>query len=179
MSLEHNLPFERGDTYFGLGAGDAIDSTEATAAFKSMAGKEYTVFDPDYPALPVTLKVVQYNGSGDLTADARCVDYSDANFTTFSDLAPGTAGDVSHPLDHKYEGKTIRDLDLCYVVVRGPCEVEGGATVSAGLNVAADTDGQVIASIAGHAYSVGILIDDASAAANGTILVGASNKTGA
>lgn len=179
MSRDNNLPFERGDTYFGLGAGDAINSTEATYAFKSLAGREYVVNDPDYDGLPVKLKVVQYDGSGNLTADALCVDYTDANFTKFSDLAPGAAGDVAHPLDHKYEGKVIRDLDLCYVVVDGPCEVEGGATVSAGEPVGADTDGQLIASIAAHNYSVGLTIDDMSAAANSTVWVGRSNKTGA
>lgn len=179
MSRDNNLPFERGETYFGLGAGDAIDSTKAAYAFNSLAGREYVVDDPDYDGLPVKLKVVQYDGSGDLTADALCVDYTDANFTKFSDLAPGAAGDVAHPLDHKYEGKIIRDLDLCYVVVDGPCEVEGGATVSAGEPLGTHTDGSLIAAIAGHNYCVGIAIDAVADGSNSTVWVGRANKTGA
>ncbi len=183
MSRDNSLPFERGDTYFGIGAGTAIAAADAANAFASLAGKEYVVLDPDYDNHPVTLKVCQYDGSGDLTVTAvtgiKCVDFSNTNLTVFSDLAPGAAGDFSRPIDHKYSGKVIRDLDLCYVIMKGPCEVTTDATPAADEPVGADTDGELIASVAGHNHAVGFMIDAGSAHAPVTVMVGEATKTGA
>jgi hypothetical protein len=179
MARDNNLPFERGDTYWGIGAGDAITTAQSDSV-QHLLGKEYVIEDPDYEGLSVTLKVVQYDGTGNLTATKHCVNYVDnGNYTKFTAMGVAAAGDFTHPLDHKYGGLVIRDLDLCYVVTDGPCECTGGATVSAMEPCAAQTDGELIASIAAHNYSVGMTIDALADGTVTTVLVGRANKTGA
>jgi hypothetical protein len=177
MGWEENLPFPRGQTLFGLGAGGSITpvAADVLAEYGHLLGREFTVMDPDYQGRAVTLKVVQYDGSGNLTADARCVDYSNASLTVFSDLAPGAAADIAHPLDHKYEGKVIKDGDLCYVVVKGPCECEFAAAVTAlTTNLSTDTAGKLVAAQAGDPYVVGYAEDAGGTDTNATVVVGMS-----
>lgn len=174
MAIQENAPFPRGQTLFGIGAGGSISSVTAATVLSDyghLIGRTFQFRDPDYQGKIVTLMVAQYDGSGNLTADARFVDFTDGMNTIFSDLAPG-AGTVAYPLDHKYEGKTIKDGDLCYVVVDGPCEVEFLAALNVGDNIATDTAGKAVASQAGDQFAAGYAVDAGSTNTNATIMVG-------
>ncbi len=182
MSRSNSLPFERGDTYFGVGAGVAITAADAANAFESLAGREYVTRDPDYDNHPVTLKVVQYDGTGSLTVTAvsgiLCVNFSNTELTKFDGFVVDAAGDYARPIDHKYSGKVIRDLDLCYVVKKGPCEITTDGTTAIGEPVVADTDGELIIADATHNHSVGFLLDTGVAQEAVTVMVGHATKAG-
>lgn len=169
MARDENLPFARGDTLFGINGSETITQAQADQ-FSKLLGKKYKVEDPDYDGMLVELMVVQYDGTGALTADARFVDFSNANLTIFSDLAPA-AGSVAFPLDHKYEGLSIRDLDYCYVVTGGYCEVEFIAAVTAGDNLSTDTAGKAAGAAAGDNFVAGVAIDAGGTNTNATIWV--------
>lgn len=174
MAAYENLPFERGNTMFGIGAGGSISTLVAAdvlARYDSLIGREYKVIDPDYQGCEVTLMVVQYDGTGNLTAAKKCVDFTDALNTVFSDQAPG-AGEVAYPLDHKYSGLVIKDGDLCYVITSGPCEVEAGGSYNAGDNLATATDGQLVAAQASDPFVVAYAVDSGSADTASTVMVG-------
>jgi hypothetical protein len=176
MAWSENLPFERGNTLFGIGAGGSITTVveaDLLAAYGGLLGREFKVQDPDYNGLEVTLMAVQYGGAANLTADARVVDFSDTLLTVFDDLAP-PAGALGYPLDHKYEGKVIKAGDIVYVIKAGPCECEFAAAVTAGDNLATDTAGKLVVAQAGDQFQVGVAIDVGGTDTNATVLVGAS-----
>lgn len=155
MSREANLPFPRGETWFGIGA--STPSTADQAAMAYLRGKTYTVEDPDYNGQYVTLMIVQYDAATPgtaLTADRKMVDYT-TDYKVFADLAPDAEGNVSHPLDHKYDTLSIADGDLVYVVVHGPCNVHTTGSPAVGINLVTQTDGTLAAAAEGDNHVIG------------------------
>lgn len=168
MAANENLPFARGETYFGVGA-QTITQANSDAAGVALIGSEYVVRDPDYNGAKVTLRIMQLTGAN-ITATAQLVDLVGETAVSFSDQIPA-AGERSFPLDHKYVGKVISQYDLCYVVVDGPCEATGGATIAAGLSIMAQgTDGEFLAATSTN-WAIGLTVDAASNGTTTTIMV--------
>lgn len=176
MAWEENLPFERGQTLFGLGAGGSVASltpADVRTNYGHLMGRKFKVRDPDYEGRMVELMIVQYDGSGNLTADALGVDFDTTTYPNnlvFTDLAPGAAT-VAYPLDHKYEGKVIKDGDLCYVITGGPCEAEFDTVLNVGDPVTYNASGEIVAAQAGDNFVLGYAEDAGSTDTNATIFV--------
>ena len=176
MARDENLPFPRGETWFGHGS--SVQDSDTQTAAKRLCGRRYVVEDPDYPGFLVTLMIVQYDAATPgtaLTADDLCVDYTSGSIErVFADFSP-TDDAIAHPLDHKYDGKSITDGDLVYVVVDGPviCTTSGDPTV--GINVATNASGVLVAAAAADTYVVGYVWEgDTGGANHDTIIVGRS-----
>jgi hypothetical protein len=161
------LPFPRGTTYF---QGQTPDANLG----KDLEGRLFTILSPEYPGRLLTLRVVRYTGTSDLTVARKICAFASGHLGTKSDGYIAQDGQVGKPIDDAYSvGMTIRPNDLFYVVESGPCTVGkltgSGMTISAGALVYGDSTG-VIDPAASSGHSIGRAIAAASAT-DSTVLV--------
>lgn len=139
-AYERLLPFPRGET---LEEGN----TNLLGALSNdqLLGKVFRATDTIHgTGQDVWVMAVKNDSGAAITAAHRCVEF-DTTALDFMRKVSGfcdTAGWVSLPIDDAYDGYSLKDHCIFYVVVKGPCYVTTEATsVSLGAHAQVTVDG--------------------------------------
>lgn len=163
-SVYTTLPFERGKT-FSTGNTNVIGATKNL----KLLGKTYVVPDTVHgTGNDVTLRVMMYTGS-DTTSDNVCYALStttEGDWGCKVSAVTGSQGVVGLPLDDAMtSGTAIPQYDLCYFVVKGPCDIktDGVAALTAGSSVTTDASGYIDTTAAAASdFVLGVLAETAA-----------------
>ena len=127
MSKRESPPFQRGETYFGIGG-----TPDATSGFQH-EGQEFDWEDVDLNStdvgvkphrseLPVTTRIVR-NVSGFAVLPKRCVNYKSTDHGQIDGYCDVTAEGPLVVVDEYLPSAGCANNDLCHVVVEGPALV--------------------------------------------------------
>lgn len=141
---EEALQFPRGTTYSDRGL-----VTMSSTTRDDLLGKIRNVPDTIHGrGIPVELRYVRLAAA--ITGDKLAVIFdTDEGFGRIVSGYDGTGGGISKPLDELYDGMTLTQYDIVYVVESGPCTVTLGGTVSAGNYLSTDSASKYIVATTG------------------------------